>query len=236
MRELLHKPTTIRESRQSQNRKAGGAMKIHLIYCAGDNERHAAIADEEAWWIGVRSNKHAYNVPIRFIDNDYHAPDFKRHLEMVKRFSPHYATVPDLSEQEVNRADIDRALQQADQLSQYCETVFIVPKLTGQIAMLPEHLAIGYSVPTSYGGAQYPLWELEGRKVHLLGGSPHEQIKLYRYIACYADVVSADGNMFQLISGFGKYWKHGQWVEHPKHGLKDPNTTYQCIAWSLRNI
>jgi len=79
---------------------------------------------------------------------------------------------------------------------------------------------------------------LQGRRIHLLGGSPHKQMEFYRYASCYATVISADGNMFQYLSGRGKYWCCGKWVRHPNAGQKprDPCVTSDCIQWSLRNI
>lgn len=209
---------------------------IDLIYTSGNNMQYAHLTSEARWLIGIRSDEHAYNVPIQFVDCNYKAPDFEQHVALVRHYTPRYATVPDLSESEISQHDIARAVQQVEVLSPYCETVFIIPKLPGQIALLPPHIAIGYSVPTSYGGAHYPLWELEGRKVHLLGGSPHTQIHLYRYISCFATIVSADGNMFQLMSGFGKYWANGRWVKHPRRGEGETEVSYECITWSLRNI
>jgi hypothetical protein len=88
--------------------------------------------------------------------------------------------VLDLSEEEVSTQTVERAMGQYQQLVGYCEVPLIVPKLPGQIALLPAEVAIGYSLPTSYGGARYELWELEGRRVYLLGGSPHDQMEVYK--------------------------------------------------------
>src|SRR5258708_5484539 len=210
---------------------------IDVIYCAGANPRLTAIAHEAGYLLGIRSDRAAYGFPISFIDIDYKRPDFAAHLHVVAKHSPRYATVPDLSETEVNEADIARAVNQAYLLKGYCETVLVVPKLSGQLAMIPPDIAIGYSVPTSYGGAQYPIWELTGRRVHLLGGSPHEQMDLHRYIAAAGVVLSADGNMAQKIAiRFAKYWQRGQWVEHPRHGRAEKDLYLDCWQRSCTNI
>jgi hypothetical protein len=147
--------------------------------------------------------------------------------------------VPDLSDKEVNELDIERAVSQANRLKNYCEIVLVVPKVTGQIEMLPAELAIGYSVPTSYGGAQFPIWELTGRRVHLLGGNPHEQIKAYRYIQSIGQVLSCDGNLAQKIAVERcKFWRQGgrnggQWIDWPVVG-KDQY--YFVFRESCRNI
>jgi hypothetical protein len=210
-----------------------------LIYCAGGNAKLTQIAYEEGWALGCRSDKWHYPYPLEFVDIDYKKPDFEAHLKRVAKERPKFATVPDLSDKEVSELDIERAVAQANRLKDYCEIVLVVPKLSGQIEMLPAELAIGYSVPTSYGGAQFPIWELTGRRVHLLGGNPHEQIKLYRYIQSIGQVLSCDGNLAQKIAVERcKFWRQGgrnggQWIDWPVVG---DSQYYQAFRESCRNI
>ena len=206
-----------------------------LIYCAGGNIELVKIAYEAGWKLGVRSDKYHYpGYKLAFVDVDYKKPDFEKHLARVAKEQPMFATVPDLSEEKVDKYDIMRAINQAEQLKDYCQTVFIVPKLPGQIELIPKEYAIAYSVPTRYGGAHYPLWELNGRKVHLLGGSPHAQQKLYQYLRGESAVISADGNMGQKMAiQFLKYWQDGKW-------LRWPNTAkyqyYECWGRTCQNV
>jgi hypothetical protein len=216
---------------------------IDPIYTSGDNRAYAALALAAHFLVGIRSDKSPYHdLPIQFVDINYACPDWSRHLKVVNEFRPRYATVPDLSETQVSQVDIDRALRQADQLAKYCDVPLIIPKLAGQLAFLPVDVAIGFSVVSRYGGVQSVEFELlpmlQGRRVHLLGGSPHRQMEMYRYISCYARVVSADGNMFQLMSGRGKYWHKGKWIRHPSAGQepRNPHVVPECLAWSLSNI
>jgi hypothetical protein len=210
---------------------------IDLIYCAGGNPRLSRLAADIGWYLGVRSGKSTDGYPIHFVDIDYQHPNFEQHLAIVGRLQPHYATVPDLSEKQVQAYDIDRAVRQAQQLSNYCEVVLLVPKLPGQIALLPERLAIGYSVPTSYGGAQYPLWELTGRRVHILGGSPHRQMEVYRYVQAIGTILSVDSNMaMKLATRHARYWDGGKWVKHPFVGRGARDLYLDCMHRSLCNI
>jgi hypothetical protein len=126
---------------------------LDLMYTAADNAQFHAICQRANWLPGIRSDKRpcAEATDIQFIDVRYTRPDFARHLAMVRRFRPRYATVPDLSEREVSREDIRRALRQAELLAPHCGVVLLVPKLPGQIGLLPGEAAIGYSVPTRYG-------------------------------------------------------------------------------------
>jgi hypothetical protein len=231
-------PGPTRDAHRTTTHWIGGISMLDLIYTGADNAHFHAICRRANWLPGIRSDKRpcAEATDIQFIDVRYRKPDFARHLDLVRRFRPRYATVPDLSEREVSREDIRRALRESEALAPYCGVVLLVPKLPGQIDLLPKEVALGYSVPTRYGGAHYDLRELEGHQVHLLGGSPHRQLLLYRYIACFADVKSLDCNMFQLVSGFGKFWRGGRWVRHPARGSGDVRTSYECLAWSLVTI
>jgi hypothetical protein len=214
-------------------------LSVQLIFCAGGNAKFTQIAYEEGWALGCRSDKWHYPYPLAFVDVDYKQPDFNLHLKRVAKERPMLATVPDLSDKEVDEADIARAIKQAERLKNHCEIVLIAPKLTGQIEMLPKDIAIAYSVPTSYGGAQYPIWELTGRRVHLLGGSPHEQITLYRYIQSIGEVISIDGNMTQKEAlEHCKYWQQsgrvgGQWVKWP---VVSRDQQYPCFRLSCQNV
>lgn len=206
---------------------------IDLIYCAGDNRRMMDIAVEAGFIPGCRSDKSCH-IRVDFVDVEYKRPNWQHHLERVKLERPKYASVPDLSTEQVSSEDITRAITQAEALAAYCTIPLIVPKLPGQIAHLPEQIALGYSIPTSYGGALYPIWELEGRRVHLLGGSPHKQMELYRYLSAFCTVISADGNMSaKLAQRALKYWERGKWRMWPTRNEGD---YYRCNQQSLRNI
>lgn len=211
---------------------------IDLIYCAGSNPRLTQIAYEVGYLLGIRSDRADYGFPISFVDIDYKRPDWTLHLSVVRRHRPKYATVPDLSEECVSEHDVVRTVMQAEQLRDYCEVVLVIPKLAGQIALLPEGIALGYSVPSLYGGVRsIPIWEFAGRTVHLLGGSPHAQMKLYRYLASDGLVGSADGNMAQKMAvKYAKYWDAGRWVKHPEYRQGVEDLYLDCWQRSCQNI
>jgi hypothetical protein len=192
---------------------------LDLIYCAGANPKLDEIASDEGFLLGVRSDRASY-YPVEFVDVNYKKPDFDKHLARVAKEQPKYATVPDLSEKEFSMADIVRAVDQAEQLKSHCQIVLIVPKLPGQIEMLPKHIAIGYSIPTSYGGAKYSLKELISRNVHLLGGSPAEQLRYYRYTTLmgYGRVISVDGSAAKKGARWGDFWNGKRWERNSYSG------------------
>jgi hypothetical protein len=212
---------------------------LELIFCAGGNTQLAHIAYECGWHLGIRSDKPTAGYPIYFVDINYraHHPNFDRHLAVVKRVRPVLAVVSDLSDAVVNWQDIQRATRQAERLRNYCQEVLVVPKLAGQIGLLPKDIALGYPVPSSYGRAAYSLSELRGRTVHLLGGCPHLQMALYKAFAGDMHIISLDSNMpLKLATCFGKYWEAGRWVGHPLRYRAIKDLYLDCLRRSLLNI
>ena len=127
----------------------------------------------------------------------------------LQRHRPHMASVLDLE-----RADqLDEVLSWAEEAAQWVNVVMIIPKAFGIIPFLPRRIGgagvrLGYSIPTKHGGTQVPVWEFDGWPVHLLGGSPHTQMRTRNYF----NVASADGNMANKIAmTYGKFWDDGKW-------------------------
>ena len=206
---------------------------IDLIFCNGGNPRLMDMAIEEGWLPGARSDMWA-GVPLSFVDVDYKHPDWQKHLARVEKERPKYATVPDLSEKEVSGADIARALAQVEKIAPYCDVPLIVPKLSGQLDHIPDSIAIGYSVPSRYGGASYFIQELEGRRVHLLGGSPKKQQEVACYLEGIAEVISADGNYAtKMAQRYMEFWNGKRWQHWPAYG---DDEFYACCRASLRAI
>lgn len=210
---------------------------LDVFFCAGDNREFFQVAHECGYLLGIRSGRQSYGFDIQFVDIEYRKANFEKHLAVVARYRPKYATVLDLSETEVSKDDIARALRQYEQLAEHAEIPLIVPKLPGQIAMLPRDVALGYSIPTSYGGAQYTIDELENRRIHLLGGSPHDQMDYFIRLSDFAHVISADGNMAMRIArDFSKFWQNGAWVAHPDKGKTSEHLYLDCWRRSCTNI
>jgi len=118
------------------------------------------------------------------------------------------ATVLDLERHD----QLDEVLSWATEAAQHVQTVIIIPKAHGVIAELPRTIGgatvrLGYSVPTRYGGTTVPLHEFEGWPVHLLGGSPEKQMKLWRKL----DVWSADTNYTKRMAQSGYFWSDVRW-------------------------
>ena len=133
---------------------------------------------------------------VLFIDNDYQHYDHAKHLEVVALFRPKYATALDIE----RSGQVDRVLQQAEELAQYAERIIVIPKIDC-LAEIPERFVLGYSVPTSYGATDLDITVFGKRPVHLLGGSWRQQRALLREM----NVVSLDFNHAHKIARSGLY-------------------------------
>lgn len=170
---------------------------MRLIWCQGGNPASVRLAIEAGWWYGFRSDNNHYAErfgPVALLDSHWQAAkvDWPRHVAVAARLRPLLATVPDT----MSTAEVDRTLRQAEQLAPHCATLLVVPKAADIILQIPRQIAgvpiiLGYSVPTSYGGSELPLWDYLGWPIHLLGGNARRQLDCCRYL----HVVSADGNL-----------------------------------------
>jgi len=183
--------------------------KPELIYCANGNGRFAEIAINSGFTYGAQMPGTVYFQP-EFIDQNWKKPDRQRYMADLAMHGPRIATVLDLEREE----QYSEVMEWAEEAAQHVtETVIIIPKVFGIIPRIPEtvggkEVRLGYSVPTKHGGTQLPVWEFFGRDVHLLGGSPHAQMR----IAAIAGmrVTSVDGNMMhKMAARYCQFWTPG---------------------------
>lgn len=124
-------------------------------------------------------------------------------MNALREHKPKMATVLDLERDE----QLGEVLSWAEEAAAVVEQVVVIPKAMGVIDAIPATIGgaavvLGYSVPTSYGGTEVPVWEFGDRPVHLLGGSPHAQMD----VAGYLNVVSCDGNMAHQQAHRCRFW------------------------------
>lgn len=191
-----------------------GRVTVEIIYCGGGNSTFAQIAIDAGFLYGSRLPETIY-APLFFADQDWTHPNRRAYMTALAEHRPHMASVLDLE----STAQLDEVLGWAEEAAQWVDVVMIIPKYTRAIESLPRTIGgksvrLGYSVPTSHGGTEVPIWEFCGWPVHLLGGSPQAQMKLCRYF----DTRSVDGNMAQLMATtFCAFWdnekrtRRGQW-------------------------
>lgn len=183
---------------------------MQLIYCAGRNKRFSDIALAAGFRLGAQVPTTVYH-DLYFCDQDWKKPNRDAYMRALAEHRPTMATVLDWERDE----QLNEVLSWAEEASAYCERVLIVPKVQGGIDRLPRRIngrdvVLAFSVPTRFGGTELPLWDFANWPVHLLGGSPHAQMRYAAHLGAIADVVSADGNMHnRQATKFCAYWVNG---------------------------
>lgn len=181
-------------------------MKLELYYCASGNRRFAEIALSGGFEYGAQLPNAVYFDP-QFVDQDWRNPDFDAYVMALRNTKPHVASVLDWEFEQ----QLPEVLRWAEEAAASVDVVIIIPKVIGGIARIPKIIGgkairLGYSVPTRFGGTVVPLAEFGERPVHLLGGSPHKQMRLSRML----NAVSADGNYIQKAAlQYGMFWVPG---------------------------
>jgi hypothetical protein len=221
-----------------------GALPLSLIYCADGNPAFAAASVAAGWRYGARLPSTVYQPPW-FADQDWKAPDRAAYMAALAAHRPAMATVLDWERDD----QFGEVLGWAEEAARHVrEAVVIIPKVVGGVPRVParvggRRVVLGYSVPTSYGGSPVPLWEHAGRPVHLLGGSPQEQLRLwYAFGGVGCEVVSADGNMAAQQARRGRFWSRapgpkGHWKQLNDSGdTRTAGVPLECFRRSLAAI
>jgi len=213
-----------------------------LIYCAGKNRYFEAIALAAGYTLGAQLPCTTYH-PIDFADQDWKRPNRQAYMAALAEHRPAMATVLDWERNE----QLPEVLSWAEEAAQYAERVLIIPKVMGGVDRLPRQIGgadvvLAFSVPTKFGGTQVPLWEFAGWPVHLLGGSPHAQMKYAAHLNSIADVVSADGNMTNKMAHAGRFWSKqkgpkGHWRNLREIGINlERDNNAEAFRRSCENI
>lgn len=167
--------------------------------------------------------------PVEFVDWPFREttePSWERHLEVVRREQPTYATAPDVDQ----GRDPDEVFEFADRLDLYADTVVVVPKVI-EPRSVPSRFRVGLPFQKAFGGVSLPGEEpgeqqrgagqrqlIEGQPaatgleladfqdagdVHVLGGSPAKQRELLQH---GIEVGSVDGANIVAYARGGRVW------------------------------
>ena len=168
-----------------------------LIYCAdGGRNEYGKIANQEGWFLGLRSDQTKVKSHCFMVDNHWKAYNHGKHLEIVKNHKPFLATAQDIEYPE----QYNEVLNQCREISKYCGRVILIPKCKVDLSKIDFPYWLAFSVPTKYGGCKLPISFFENYPVHLLGGSPSQQ----SHYAKLMDVKSLDSNYAMKVARFGK--------------------------------
>jgi len=217
-----------------------------LIFCGGGNATFAELTIAAGFKYGARlPDDKVYFEPLYFADQNWRNPDRDAYMAALAKYKPYLASVLDWERQE----QLPDVLAWAEEAAQYCEIVMIIPKVHGRVSQLPRTIGgkpirLGYSVPTKYGGTELMVSEFYSWPVHLLGGSPHAQVNIWRYLP---NVVSTDGNMaMKMATSFCAFYdysyKNGKHTHWPTildiDGCKWPgdNAPAEALRRSFANI
>lgn len=167
--------------------------------------------------LGIPSNK---NVPqgftVDFVDWPFAeaAPSWTTHKAVVRRNTPRYAVAPDIQE----GRSLERVIDMADELLEFAECVIVVPKEVHP-REIPNRFRVGLPFQPEFGPGgvevgQQQLGAFTGNTirdfaepgvgdVHVLGGSPHDQLEVPEF---GVDVRSVDTSLPLTYARFGDVW------------------------------
>jgi len=163
---------------------------------------------------------------LGFLDIEWEDYNYHMHLQATKDTRPMLTVARDI----IDASELDCILDEAFELSQWADTVVVVPKDLRLEPLLPDvvpkNFLLGYSVPTRYGDTKLSLACFLRREVHLLGGHPATQ----RALGNRLRVRSLDCNRFTLDAAFGDFFDGETFRPHPIGGYD------LCIRESILNI
>lgn len=252
-----------------------------LIYCAAGGKKpkesqtktgsmseagagFAEIAIRYGFTYGAQLPGKVYFHPV-FADQNWKNPRRAKYMAALEKYRPRLATVLDWEHDDQR----DEVMSWAEEAAQWVsEAVIVIPKVCGTIPLIPEQIGgkpvrLGYSVDTRHGHTDVPTFEFGNRPVHLLGGSPHEQIRLatgwdrirlkkggpriFRKTLFKMNVVSADTNYHQkqakginqFFTNGGATWaktRHFPRLDESPFGRVEHNAPYFAFELSCMNI
>lgn len=197
---------------------------LRLIFSSGGTPRFAEIALRHGWLPGAQLPCTVYARPY-FADNKYKVFNRDAYIAAIEKYQPVMATLLDLQ----HWHQLDEVLSLGERIAPFVrETLIIIPKVVGIIKHLPREIGgrtvwLGYPIATSNGATPVSPQEFDGWPVHLLGGSPQQQMRfaqgwkprgksrsLFDMPDCDMNIVSADTNYHQeRATQHVSFWVNG---------------------------
>lgn len=179
-----------------------------LFFC--HRYEFAVVADMMGFRLGTRSDQFDTNrgqkllgdgFEIDFVDNNFKNPDRERLEHIVEITDGEFVVLPDVYDGE----DLQDIVSFGERLQEkHNTTPIIVPKDELDYSIIPKDWILGFSVPSGYSETEVPIDIFQSHKVHLLGGSPRNQIKYAnKLLDSGGELYSIDGNSFTKAATYG---------------------------------
>lgn len=206
-----------------------------IIFTANGSRKASEAIFRVGALIGMESlnTRPPAEIPVEFVDWPWmkladHGGNvetvFERHLWVVADEQPRYAVAPDV----MGDLHLPAALDYADELQQYAETVIVVPKSVHP-SRVPEEFRVGMPCQDRYGGTPWQWSEYQDcAEVHLLGGSP---VKHHEIVKHFINVESVDTSVPIKPAQFGDIWS-----EHRLKWTPTEGDFYWCLKETYRQM
>lgn len=201
---------------------------MDLIYCRGGDKEAGLVAKMAGVMYGVHYKHKPYDVPVFMLDVGPGSVNWDLYLNKVREYKPVMALTPDyyVSDRRTLWSQIDSLR------SLGVERVCVAPKFHGAVSHIPYDCLVGVSVPTRYAGFLPHPNELDGRKLHYLGGHPDQVAYLVR-VYSGSESVSVDMNIIGYKACHGQFWRvSGGW----QIATKNRFSSFHLAVHSWRNI
>ena len=158
------------------------------------------------------------DLPVVILDNDFRDPDLERYRDRFDRYDPSVAILGDAYTPRDARLLNDFAGELSE--NHPYKAFVVVPKCSEALSLINDEVVLGYAMGYSDVQAHKvaDLNEWRGRKVHLLGASPHTQYEVIEALTQPtltddppADIVGLDWNGMQKVAYHGEYWTPDGW-------------------------
>jgi GNAT superfamily N-acetyltransferase len=205
-------------------------MRVLCALVFGGNKKAPEWSRKSGMAYGVQNEDAAAAWPF-MLDIHWDKYDWDEYMRLVKDYRPVMAMAADY-ERPSQRRELYRqirALKAAGVMR-----VMVCPKFDGAVYHIPSWCIVAVSVPSQFAGfLPKDLTEYKGRKIHLLGGTPADQIDLIPKIAGVGGVViSLDGNSHETSAKKGSHFESGMW----RRKAGQPASYEQTIIYSGKRI
>lgn len=199
-----------------------------VILCQGSSKSAVeSVVHKTSFLYGTRHTEVPVIQPF-MVDIKWDTYDWQDYLDKIKHYKPVLALAPDFTD----LTQLNTLLVQIQELQNLCiPKIAVCPKFDGAINLIPDDCIVAISVPTKYAGFLPNSEEIGNRKVHLLGGSPQQQLKLIEQY----NVVSTDLNCHTKNAFWGVVYDGSRNVWTPLK-QKYQMTYDECILLSSQNI